>query len=73
MYYLDKACEIQLTAQQGGAALHLPSKEVCEHTERQFSASPPEDGRTFSDPEGYDLAWIAMLRLLDRIDPSYKD
>lgn len=75
MYYLDKACEIQLTAQQGGAALNLPSTEVCEHTERQFNAPPPpsEDGRTFSDPDGYDLAWIAMLRLLDRIDPSYKD
>jgi ribulose-5-phosphate 4-epimerase/fuculose-1-phosphate aldolase len=75
MYYLDKACEIQLTAQQGGAVLNLPSKEVCEHTERQFNAPPPpsEDGRTLSDPDGYDLAWIAMLRLLDRIDPSYKD
>jgi ribulose-5-phosphate 4-epimerase/fuculose-1-phosphate aldolase len=75
MYYLDKACEIQLTAQQGGAILNLPSKEVCEHTERQFNAPvpPSEDGRTFSDPEGYDLAWIAMLRLLDRIDPSYKE
>jgi hypothetical protein len=75
MYYLDKACEIQLTAQQGGAALNLPSKEVCEHTERQFNAPQPpsEDGRTLSDPDGYDLAWIALRRLLDRIDPSYKD
>jgi len=75
MYYLDKACEIQLTAQQGGAALHLPSKEVCEHTERQFNAPPPpsEDGRLLTDPDGYDLAWTALLRLLDRIDPTYKD
>ena len=73
MYYLDKACEIQLTAQQGGAALHLPSKEVCEHTERQFNAPPSEDGRTLGDPDGYDLAWSALLRLLDRIDPSYKN
>ena len=65
----------QLTAQQGGAALNLPSKEVCEHTERQFNAPQPpsEDGRTLSDPDGYDLAWIALRRLLDRIDPSYKD
>lgn len=74
MYYLEKACEIQLTAQQSGAALALPSKEVCEHTERQYNAPPPpQDDRTLSDPDGYDLAWSALLRLLDRIDPSYKD
>lgn len=75
MYYLEKACEIQLTAQQSGAALVLPSKEVCEHTEGQYSAPPPpsQDGRKLSDPGGYDLAWSALLRLLDRIDPSYKN
>jgi ribulose-5-phosphate 4-epimerase/fuculose-1-phosphate aldolase len=75
MYYLEKACEIQLTAQAGGAALSLPSKEVCEHTERQFNApmTATADGRTFVDESGYDLAWTALLRLLDRLDPSYKD
>jgi ribulose-5-phosphate 4-epimerase/fuculose-1-phosphate aldolase len=75
MYYLEKACEIQLTAQAGGQALILPPKEVCEHAERQFNAPPPPaaDGRTFVDESGYDLAWVALLRLLDRIDPGYKD
>ncbi|HVZ01525.1 MAG TPA: class II aldolase/adducin family protein [Dongiaceae bacterium] len=75
MYYLEKACEIQLTAQAGGQALVLPSREVCEHTERQFNAPPvpSSDGRVFSDPDGYDLAWSALLRLLDRVAPGYKD
>ena len=75
MYYLEKACEIQLTAQAAGVAMVLPSKEVCEHAERQFNAPPPasQDGRTLSDPDGYDLAWGALLRLLDRIDPGYKN
>jgi ribulose-5-phosphate 4-epimerase/fuculose-1-phosphate aldolase len=75
MYYLEKACEIQLTAQAGGQALSLPSREVCEHVDRQFNApmAPSADGRTFVDENGYDLAWTALLRLLDRIDPSYKD
>jgi ribulose-5-phosphate 4-epimerase/fuculose-1-phosphate aldolase len=75
MYYLEKACEIQLTAQAGGQALVIPPKDVCEHAERQFNAPPPpsQDGRTLSDPDGYDLAWSALLRLLDRIDPSYKN
>jgi ribulose-5-phosphate 4-epimerase/fuculose-1-phosphate aldolase len=79
MYYLEKACEIQLTAQggsngAGGQALILPPKEVCEHAERQFNAPPvpSSDGRVLSDPDGYDLAWSALLRLLDRLDPSYK-
>jgi ribulose-5-phosphate 4-epimerase/fuculose-1-phosphate aldolase len=79
MYYLEKACEIQLTAQGGsngvgGQALILPPKEVCEHAERQFNAPPvpSSDGRVLSDPDGYDLAWSALLRLLDRLDPSYK-
>lgn len=73
MYYLEKACEIQLAAQTGGATLVLPSSEVCAHTERQFNAPPPPSATTLSDPDGYDLAWSALLRLLDRIDPSYKN
>ncbi|HVO00595.1 MAG TPA: class II aldolase/adducin family protein, partial [Candidatus Cybelea sp.] len=73
MYYLDKACEIQLAAQSGGAALVIPPKEVCEHTERQFNAPYTPASDTLGDPEGYNLAWSALLRLLDRIDPSYKD
>jgi len=75
MYYLEKACEIQLTAQAAGAELTLPSQDVCAHVERQFNAPPPpsSDGRILSDPAGYDLAWTALLRLLDRIDPTYKN
>jgi ribulose-5-phosphate 4-epimerase/fuculose-1-phosphate aldolase len=75
MYYLEKACEIQLTAQTAGAALVLPPQQVCEHAERQFNAppAPSQDARTLSDPDGYDLAWSALLRLLDRIDPTYKN
>lgn len=73
MYYLEKACEIQLAAQAGGQ-LVMPSKEVCEHTERQFNDADRAvaDGQ-FKDEDGYDLAWTALLRLLDRIDPSYKN
>jgi len=74
MYYLDKACDIQLAAQAAGAALLLPSAEVCERTERQFSAPPPvPHAQLVSDPDGIDLCWQALLRLLDRIDPRYKD
>jgi len=74
MYYLDKACDLQLAAQAGGQSLLLPSVEVCERTERQFSAPPPApNAQLVSDPDGIDLCWQALLRLLDRIDPAYRD
>jgi ribulose-5-phosphate 4-epimerase/fuculose-1-phosphate aldolase len=62
MYYLEKACEIQVAAQAGGP-LVVPPPEVREHTARQFAASAA-DG---------DLAWAALLRLLDRVAPDYRD
>ena len=74
MYYLDKACDIQLTAQAAGAALLLPSAAVCERTERQYSAPPTAPhAQLVSDPDGIDLCWQALLRLLDRMDPGYRD
>ena len=73
MYYLEKACEIQLAAQACGE-LVLPPHEVCAHTERQFNdpGRPLEDGQ-LSDPDAMQLAWAAMLRLLERIAPGYRD
>ena len=73
MYYLEKACEIQLAAQACGELL-LPPHEVCAHTERQFNdpGRPLEEGQ-LSDPDAMQLAWAAMLRLLERIAPGYRD
>jgi len=67
MYYLDKACEIQIAAAAAGA-LHLPPVEVCERTAGQFAGTVSGD---YTDPEANDLAWTALLRLLDRIAPDY--
>ena len=73
MYYLEKACEIQRAAQACGELL-LPPHEVCAHTERQFNdpGRPLEEGQ-LSDPDAMQLAWAAMLRLLERIAPGYRD
>ncbi|MFS2161702.1 class II aldolase/adducin family protein [Pseudomonas sp. Pseusp122] len=72
MYYLEKACEIQLAAQAGGP-LRLPSDEVCRRTELQFN-EPGKDvpEGELSDPDAVKFAWAALLRLLDRIAPEYK-
>lgn len=63
-YFLIKACEIQVAAQAAGnAELNMPSKEALETTYKQSDDLPLASR----------LSWPALLRLLDRIDPSYKD
>ncbi|MFG2925287.1 class II aldolase/adducin family protein [Streptomyces sp. NPDC048305] len=70
MYYLEKACEIQVTAQAGGTPLVLPPEQVCEYTAQQLAGEATAD---FQDDIAYDLAWAALLRLVERIAPDYKD
>jgi ribulose-5-phosphate 4-epimerase/fuculose-1-phosphate aldolase len=60
---LQLACEAQIAAQSGSAPLVTPPPEVCEHAARQFEAN--------SEPGARD--WPALLRLLDRLDPSYAE
>jgi ribulose-5-phosphate 4-epimerase/fuculose-1-phosphate aldolase len=65
MFYLERSCQIQVDALAGGAALVTPPPEVCEHTARQF-----ERGVGDGSPS---LAWDALLRLVERSYPDYKD
>lgn len=72
MYYLEKACEIQLAAQSAGQVI-LPPAEVCRHTERQFN----DPGRglkqdELADPDALQLAWAALLRMLEKVAPGYR-
>ena len=67
MYYLERACEAQvLMLSAGRAGLHEPNQGVAEKVETQTAA--PGMKRL---AEG--LAWPALLRKLDRIDPSFRD
>lgn len=64
MYQLDLACRAQIDALATGAALHLPSPEVCSHAAAQLA----------SYPVGPDvLEWPALLRLLDRTYAGWRD
>ena len=73
MYYLEKACEIQMAAQSTGQPLIVPSDEICRRAERQFNAPALTDSaHLVADPNELNLAWEALLRMLDRIDPSYR-
>jgi ribulose-5-phosphate 4-epimerase/fuculose-1-phosphate aldolase len=71
MYYLERACQIQISAQSGGAALTLPGREVAEYTARQLNGEDTESD--LQDTAAYDLAWAALLRLLDRVAPDHRD
>ena len=73
MYYLEKACDIQLSAMSSGAPLTLPSTAICERAAAQYSTPPAAPNpQLVADPDGINLAWQALLRMLDRLDPSYR-
>jgi ribulose-5-phosphate 4-epimerase/fuculose-1-phosphate aldolase len=65
MYFLERACAIQVAALAGGGAPHRPSQAAIAATSAM--------GRT---PDGLggiaELAWGALRRMLDRTDPSYQ-
>lgn len=63
MYYLVRACQTQVTAMAGGAKLRLPAPAVAEKTAAQFAALPYKP----KQPE-----WKALLRMLDKKEPTYK-
>ena len=69
MHYLEQACRIQTTATAGGAPLVVPAPEVCELTARQLSGESHDSD--LQDDQAYDLAWAALLRLVERIAPDY--
>jgi hypothetical protein len=71
MFYLEKACEIQLAAQSTGQPLSLPPEDICRKAERQFNAPPPPpEPHLVNEPN--ELAWTALLRMLERINPGWR-
>ena len=62
-YRMERACAMQLAFQQSGAAFHPITDEVVSAAHNR-----PTGGR--NEPAKYE--WPALLRKLDRIDPSYK-
>jgi ribulose-5-phosphate 4-epimerase/fuculose-1-phosphate aldolase len=71
MFYLERACEIQLRAQAGGP-LVVPSPETAERAARQL-AGDATDGDDFTDEDSLSLAWQGLLRLVNRIAADYRD
>ncbi|MDA0678841.1 MAG: class II aldolase/adducin family protein [Proteobacteria bacterium] len=64
MYALETACQIQLAAQSGGTALTEVSPAIVAGIQAQVEMVTKGMGGA--------LAWPALLRKLDRRDPSYR-
>ncbi len=69
-YYFEKAARVQLAAQAAaasGARLHLPPQDVSGKASRQFN-----EGHGDIAPPGT-REWPAFMRLLDRLDPTFRN
>ena len=62
MYFLEMACKIQIDAQSTGAPITPVADEICKQVASDFN----------TPRESKNLAWEALLRGLDRTDPSYR-
>jgi ribulose-5-phosphate 4-epimerase/fuculose-1-phosphate aldolase len=67
MVYLDQACKLQVSMLAAGRTPSLPPVEVMEHTAQQWEGGAAGIGTTQS------REWPALLRMLDRKDPSWRN
>ena len=63
IYYLERSCQAQIAAQSGGGPLVICPDAVAEKVATQFA----RPGRPSAGKQ-----WVSSLRLLDKLDPSYK-
>ena len=64
MYIFENTCRIQIDAQAGGELVKI---------ETAILKGLPQVMKTATAGQGPSIAWPALLRKLDRLDPSYKD
>jgi ribulose-5-phosphate 4-epimerase/fuculose-1-phosphate aldolase len=65
MFRLERACQLQVTTLSCNTEIQLPPQEIVDETWHLFQ---PGVRRRFGL-----LEWPALLRKLDRVDPSYRD
>jgi ribulose-5-phosphate 4-epimerase/fuculose-1-phosphate aldolase len=67
LYRMERACEVQVMALSCNTKLIRPPQDVLEETYRRMQ--PRVDQPNLNG----ELAWPALLRKLDRVDPSYRN
>lgn len=66
MFYLERACEIQVATLSMGQPLRAVPDEIADKVVQQYANSMGED-------DDVALEWAAHLRLLEDVHPDYKD
>ncbi|MBV9523093.1 MAG: class II aldolase/adducin family protein [Alphaproteobacteria bacterium] len=64
MYYLDQSCRIQIEVMSSGGKMLIVPGQTGEKTARVFERH---------DMPGGQREWPALLRLLDKLDPGYRN
>jgi len=64
MRYLLTACETQMMLEATGAEIIIPSDTVCEHAAQQWDHHDANGGKD---------DWPAYLRIVDRLDPGFRE
>src|SRR6202453_3620534 len=67
LWRMERACEVQVMALSCNTKLVQPPQDVLEATYDKMKPRPGHASRNG------DLAWPALLRKLDRVDPSYRN
>jgi ribulose-5-phosphate 4-epimerase/fuculose-1-phosphate aldolase len=71
MWNLEKAMEAQLDALATGRPITIPSNAVAEGIAKRGFGREPQTGN-YREPLGW-IEWPALLRMLDRMDTSFRD
>jgi ribulose-5-phosphate 4-epimerase/fuculose-1-phosphate aldolase len=71
MWNLEKAMEAQIDALSTGRPITIPPHEVAEGIAKRGFGREPQTGNV-REPLGW-IEWPALLRKLDRMDPSFRD
>lgn len=66
LYFLERACQVQLLARASGGALHLLPEPIVRATAAQFARAVQVEGA-----ERTELHFAALKRQLERTDPDY--
>ena len=61
MYYLERACHVQMQVLASGQAVDLPSADICERAAKQSASFPSAK-----------FEWPALRRLIDKKSPDYR-
>lgn len=71
IFRLERVCQIQMLAMSVSSPIKTLPEAVVSKAQQQFRSNP---GIVGPGPTAFGLLeWPAMLRMLDRIDPSYKN